>query len=44
MVEEYKIDGFRWDLTKGFTQIVLQMNELYELQLQTRIELMFEIC
>jgi pullulanase/glycogen debranching enzyme len=19
-VEEYKIDGFRWDLTKGFTQ------------------------
>jgi pullulanase/glycogen debranching enzyme len=19
-IEEYKIDGFRWDLTKGFTQ------------------------
>jgi pullulanase/glycogen debranching enzyme len=25
-IEEYKIDGFRWDLTKGFTQTVrLQM-------------------
>jgi pullulanase/glycogen debranching enzyme len=21
-IEEYKIDGFRWDLTKGFTQTV----------------------
>jgi pullulanase/glycogen debranching enzyme len=23
-IEEYKIDGFRWDLTKGFTQNVLR--------------------
>ena len=26
-IEEYKIDGFRWDLTKGFTQNCTESNE-----------------
>ncbi|GAA3726110.1 hypothetical protein GCM10022422_04390 [Flavobacterium ginsengisoli] len=26
-IEEYKIDGFRWDLTKGFTQACTASNE-----------------
>jgi pullulanase/glycogen debranching enzyme len=24
-IEEYKIDGFRWDLTKGYTKLYGQM-------------------
>jgi 1,4-alpha-glucan branching enzyme len=32
-IEEYKIDGFRWDLTKGFTQTV---------RLQMRVALIYQ--
>ena len=28
-IEEYKIDGFRWDLTKGFTQNCTGSEDLY---------------
>lgn len=34
-IEEFKIDGFRWDLTKGFTQNCSENNETCTNNLQT---------
>jgi pullulanase/glycogen debranching enzyme len=30
-IQEYKIDGFRWDLTKGFTQNFLQVLQVVKI-------------
>jgi pullulanase/glycogen debranching enzyme len=44
-IEEYKIDGFRWDLTKGFTQNCTASDESctnsYQ---QDRVDVLKKIC
>jgi pullulanase/glycogen debranching enzyme len=39
-IEEYKIDGFRWDLTKGFTQNCTASDELHNYQQQDRVDVL----
>jgi pullulanase/glycogen debranching enzyme len=44
-IEEYKIDGFRWDLTKGFTQNCTASDESctnsYQ---QDRVDVLKKVC
>jgi glycosidase len=43
-IEEYKIDGFRWDLTKVYTQTVrLQMSCTNSYQ-QDRVDVLKKVC
>jgi pullulanase/glycogen debranching enzyme len=39
-IEEYKIDGFRWDLTKGFTQNCTASDESCTTYQQDRVDVL----
>ena len=41
-IEEYKIDGFRWDLTKGFTQNCTGSNSCTDSYQQDRVDVLKE--
>jgi hypothetical protein len=41
-IEEYKIDGFRWDLTKGFTQNAQGSDPLTDQYQQDRVDVLKE--
>jgi 1,4-alpha-glucan branching enzyme len=41
-IEEYKIDGFRWDLTKGFTQNAQGSDALTDQYQQDRVDVLKE--